>query len=158
MLIKKLTKTIDGADLIWQKNVDKVDQASTHRVTGHNTTQKANQNGWWYSISLNGQKWWTTSVTSNHNCDVWKLTHTDDCISPETDINWQCGITNQGPHSKDEFQIVMKTSLSQCISLAKFSWKYNQQFLSGREHHCWCLAEVYTPRMISKILWELSWL
>ena len=64
----------------------------------------------------------------------------------------------QGLWSTDGFQIVIKTSLSNCTSLVKFSWKYDQQFSFGRVRHCWCLAEVCTPRMISKILWGLSWL
>ena len=63
----------------------------------------------------------------------------------------------QGLHSTDDFQIVMETSLSQCTSLLKFSWKYDQQFSSGRVRNCWCLAEVWAPRMISKILWWFSW-
>ena len=43
----------------------------------------------------------------------------------------------------DEFQIVMKSSLSQCTSLVKFSWKYDQQFSSGQVGHCWCLVWGY---------------
>ena len=32
----------------------------------------------------------------------------------------------------------------------KIFMKYDQQFLSGRVRHCWCLAEVCAPHMISK--------
>ena len=65
---------------------------------------------------------------------------------------WQ-GLCSTGwlPNCKGDF-------LPQCTSLVKFSLKYDQQFSSGRVCHCWCLAEVYAPRMISNILWSLTWL
>ena len=47
----------------------------------------------------------------------------------------------------------LANSLSQCTSVVKFSWKYDQQFSSGWVRQCWCLAEVCTLQMISKILW-----
>ena len=58
----------------------------------------------------------------------------------------------QGLLSMDDFQMVMEASLSQRTSLVKFLRHYDQQFLSDRVRHCWCLAEVCSPRMISKIL------
>ena len=51
----------------------------------------------------------------------------------------------------NDFQIVKETSLWKDRSLLKFSWRYNQELSSGWVRHCWCLAEVCTLRMSSKI-------
>ena len=70
----------------------------------------------------------------------------------------------QGLHSMDDFQIVMKTSLSQYTSVVKFSWRYDQQFSSGTWRRSvlygWvqkCVGDFLVPWCISGKIFMKMW-
>ena len=67
----------------------------------------------------------------------------------------------QGLLSTDDFQIVMKDFLIPmyiCGKIFMKIWSAVFVWLGAPLAHCWCLAVVRDPRIISKISWGLSWL